>query len=108
MKVYKLVDDIDGKTKAVESVRFGIDGSQYEIDLSAVNAKKFHRVIDEYIQAAHRPRNSGRPVRRRTDGRRTSRDRSREIRAWAQGRGYQVKDRGRVPESIVAEYDEAH
>ena len=34
-----LEDDVDG-SKADETVSFGLDGSSYEIDLSAKNAEK--------------------------------------------------------------------
>ena len=39
-----LTDDIDG-TKAVETVSFGLDAKQYEIDLGSKNAKNLRKVI---------------------------------------------------------------
>lgn len=39
-----LEDDIDGDT-AEETVRFGLDGSTYEIDLSAKNAAKLRDAL---------------------------------------------------------------
>ena len=38
--IVKLSDDIDGGD-ADETVRFGLDGKAYEIDLSATNARSF-------------------------------------------------------------------
>ena len=36
-----LVDDIDG-SEAAETIRFAVDGTEYEIDLSERNASEFH------------------------------------------------------------------
>lgn len=43
----ELVDDIDG-TEAVETIKFGIDGQQYEIDLSKTNARQMRKAIEKY------------------------------------------------------------
>ena len=39
-----LVDDLDG-SDAVETVSFGLDGSQYEIDLSKKNAEVLRKAL---------------------------------------------------------------
>jgi len=41
-----LVDDIDG-SEAEGTVRFGLDGAEYEIDLSAENALALRGALDE-------------------------------------------------------------
>jgi len=59
-----LVDDIDG-SEAVETVSFGLDGVQYEIDLSTGNADKLRAVLSLYVGHARRAggrKRSGRPV----------------------------------------------
>lgn len=105
MKVVTLVDDVDGRTsKNVSTIQFGLDGHEYEIDLGHVNERKLRKALEEYTQAAHKPRGSGRPARRRQN----NRHRSREIRAWAKSKGYQVQDRGRVPEAVVAKFEASH
>ena len=48
--IHMLVDDVDG-TEADETVRFGIDGIQYEIDLSKTNAEKMRGVLARYVEA---------------------------------------------------------
>jgi len=35
-----LVDDLDGSTEDVETVRISLDGTDFEIDLSAANAAR--------------------------------------------------------------------
>jgi hypothetical protein len=57
----ELEDDLDGGP-ADETVRFGFDGSDYEIDLSNRNAAKFRRQLEPFIDHARR---AGRGQRRR-------------------------------------------
>ena len=51
--VVELVDDIDGSV-ARESVRFGLDGTEYEIDLSETNAAKFRETLAPFVQASRK------------------------------------------------------
>ena len=48
-----LEDDLDGGP-ADETVRFGLDGAQYEIDLSSANADKLRAAIRPYVGKARR------------------------------------------------------
>ena len=57
----ELEDDLDGGP-AGETVRFGVDGSDYEIDLSAKNAAALRRKLAPFIEHA---RKAGRGSRRR-------------------------------------------
>ena len=50
-----LIDDIDQST-ASETVRFGVDGAAYEIDLSAKHASELRSLVGRYISAARRIR----------------------------------------------------
>src|ERR1700712_5061203 len=45
--IHKLVDDLDGGD-AEETVKFALDGIQYEIDLSDKNATKLRELFDPY------------------------------------------------------------
>ena len=47
------IDDIDGG-EAEGTVRFGPDGTDYEIDLSAKNAAALLKALAKYIDAARR------------------------------------------------------
>ena len=99
-----LVDDLDG-SEATETIAFGIDGASYEIDLSSGNAGKLRKEMARYVENA---RKASAPARRRRVRSGAGRERTIEIRAWARQRGYKVNDRGRIPASIVAEYEAAH
>ena len=59
------VDDIDG-SEAEGTVRFGIDGVGYEIDLSVPHSEELHKALAPYI--AHARKVGG--IRRAARGRR--------------------------------------
>jgi hypothetical protein len=99
----ELEDDLDGGP-AAETVRFGVDGSEYEIDLSKKNAAALHRKLAPFIDHA---RKAGLGQRRRPGRTAASRDRSGDIRAWAKDQGIAVSARGRIPASIVEQYHAA-
>jgi hypothetical protein len=98
-----LEDDLDGGP-AHETVRFGLGGTEYEIDLSKKNATAFRRKIAPFIEHA---RKAGRGQRRRPGRTASSRDRSADIRAWAKDQGITVSDRGRISASVAEQYDAA-
>jgi Lsr2 len=99
----ELEDDLDGGA-ADETVRFGVDGSDYEIDLSARNAAALRRKLAPFIEHA---RKAGRGARRRPGRSASSRERGGDIRAWAKDQGIAVSDRGRIPASVAEQYDAA-
>jgi nucleoid-associated protein Lsr2 len=98
------IDDLDG-SEAEGTVRFGLDGTEYEIDLNAEHAQALRDALARYVQAARqaggrRPGRSGRGA--RADG-----VDSTEVREWARAQGIEVKDRGRVPAELVARFKAA-
>ena len=99
----ELEDDLDGGP-AGETVRFGVDGSEYEIDLSKKNAAAFRRKLAPFIDHA---RKAGRGARRRPGRTVSSRERSVDIRAWAKDQGIAVSERGRISASVVEQYEAA-
>jgi hypothetical protein len=98
-----LEDDLDGGP-ADETVRFGFGGSDYEIDLSKKNANTFRKQLAPFIDHA---RKSGRGPGRRPVRTAASRQRSGDIRAWAKDHGIAVSERGRIPASVVEQYQAA-
>jgi Lsr2 len=98
-----LEDDLDGGP-ADETVRFGLGGEQYEIDLSKKNAAAFRRKLAPFVDHA---RKAGRGPGRRPGRTTASRERSESIRAWAHGQGIKVSARGRIPASVVEQYEAA-
>ena len=100
------VDDLDG-SQAEGTVRFGLDGTDYEIDLNAKHAQALREALAPYVGAARRPgsgaRRPARGARRAPAGGLNTT----EIREWAKAQGIEVKDRGRVPADLVAKFKEA-
>lgn len=102
--IVELVDDYDGESVAQETVRFGLDGVEYEIDLSAKNAAALRQVFKTWSAAA---RHVGRIAKAKSPvGARTSVDREQTaaIRDWARRNGYTVSSRGRLQAEIVDAY----
>jgi hypothetical protein len=91
--------------RATETVRFGLDGRDFEIDLSKSHAKQLRGSLEWYVQKG-----------RKTGGRRGSRRNSRaadksglrSMRAWAKARGMKVSERGRVSAEVQEAYRKAH
>jgi hypothetical protein len=96
-----LEDDLDWGP-AYESVRFRVGGTQYEIDLSTKNATAFRRQLAPFIEHARR---AGRGPRRQPGRSASTRERSGGIRAWAKQAGIAVSGRGRIPASVVEQYE---
>ncbi len=98
-----LEDDLTGGP-AEETVRFAVDGTDYEIDLSAKNAAALRKSLAPYVEHARKARRAPARQRGRT---RASRQRSGDIRAWAKQHGLAVSERGRIPASVVEQYQAA-
>ena len=102
------IDDIDGGP-AEGTVRFSLDGTEYEIDLNAKHSEELRSALGKYVSHARKvggaARRAGRGVGRgRGAG---SAQNTTEIRNWARENGYDIKDRGRVPADVVAKYQAA-
>jgi hypothetical protein len=103
-EVVTLIDDIDGESEAVDTVSFGLDGTEYEIDLNEAHIDELRGGLMPYIQAARKA--GGAPARRRASAApKRSRQDLGEVRAWLLGKGYPVKERGRVPDAWIADYE---
>ena len=96
-----LDDDLEGGP-AEETVRFGLGGTADEIDLNKKNARAFRTRLAPFVEHA---RNAGRGPRRPQTA--SSRQRSGDIRAWAKEQGIAVSERGRIPASVVEQFESA-
>jgi hypothetical protein len=117
-----LTDDLDGRfvtykptRDVITTVPFGIDGEAYEIDLTDKHAEELRRLYAPYVEKGRRAHLNGHPRGRpvlvpgRLPGRtRQSRATTKQIRAWAQQTGHNVKPHGRIAAEIVDQYHAAH
>lgn len=96
-----LTDDVDGN-EATQTVHFGLDGVNYEIDLSDENASRLRDSLAMWVGNARRQTG-------RRSGRRSAAGNSdaAKIRQWAQENGYEVPPRGRIPNEIRKAYEDA-
>jgi hypothetical protein len=109
----EIVDDLDGG-EATQTVPFGLDGVQFEIDLSDENAEALREVLARYAEAG--TRTGGRKIRvaagQATGSggggtKPTDRERNQQVRAWAAASGYAIAERGRIPKEIYEAFDNA-
>ena len=100
------IDDLDG-SEADGTVRFGLDGTDYEIDLNTEHAQELRDALARYVSAARRAGGAARRPAR--NGRRAPASdlNTTEIREWAKAQGIDVKDRGRVPAELVVKFQAA-
>ncbi|MDR1999740.1 MAG: Lsr2 family protein [Frankiaceae bacterium] len=114
-----LLDDLDG-SEAAQTVRFGLDGAAYEIDLSDSNADSLRESLAAYVANARKiSRSAAAQPARASNGRassaraargaaRVDREQTQAIRDWARKNGHSVSDRGRIPSSVITSYHAAH
>ncbi len=100
----QLEDDLTGGP-ADETVTFAVDGRAYEIDLSAKHAATLRNQLAGFVEHARVARQRQPRTPSRTAA---SRQRSREIRTWADQQGFVLAEYGRLPASVIHEYDLAH
>lgn len=98
-------DDVTGKPLTDEGVTVEMEyrGQRHTWDMNPDTLAKFEKMLEPYLLASTVL--STKKVRRRSTSKRNN---SGAIRAWAQENGYEVSDRGRVPDTVVAAYHEAH
>ena len=98
------IDDIDGGA-AEGTVRFGLDGADYEIDLSGAHTDELRTALGKFIEHS---RKVGGTARRSARGVRSAPAvDTAKVREWAKGNGYDIKDRGRVSADLVEKYQAA-
>ena len=108
-----LIDDLD-QSEGAETIRYSVDGKDYEIDLSEQNAQRFRDALKEFIDASREveqpPVLTLTPARatRRQSSSGSGRDDIAQIRAWAESNGMDVSARGRIKKEIIEAYDAAH
>jgi hypothetical protein len=99
----QIVDDIDGaELDEYETIRWSLDGKNYEFDTSPAHAAEFRDAVAKYVGVS-RPV-GGRSPRRAASGRVDTR----AVRAWATENGFTVSSRGRIPAEIIVAYEAAH
>lgn len=96
----ELIDDMDGKSEASESITYAFDGVTYEIDLNEKHAQQLRDKLAPFINASRKVK----AVRASKSSRNGAAPNAREVREWARENGLEVPDRGRIPREIQERY----
>lgn len=127
----QLIDDLDGvASEDVSTILFGLDGVTYEIDLSESNAERLRDSLAEFVEPARRTggrikRGLGVQGQLTSAGSRNGKSGKAAVagskrivvnaavpagvvREWARKQKMEISARGRIPEEIYAQYNEAH
>lgn len=95
-----LEDDINGE-KADGTIRFALDGRNYEIDLSQQNATQLRDSLEPFLISARRLRTQKKT---RLHASQKPSSETPKIRKWSQEQGYDVPVRGRINHEIIDQY----
>lgn len=113
--IEQITDDVDGSELDPSEVivqTFTINGVDYSLDLGAKSAEKFDKDMGKWIDKATRiggrhKRSSSKQA-PTVSAPRTNKEQLAAIREWARQNGYEVSDRGRIPNTIVDAFHEAN
>jgi len=113
------IDDLTGQHGAdVELVDFGLDGVDYEIDLSADNADQLRASLDRYLAVARKAgskttnsqyrASSGGNAKKGKEDAAARKERIKAIRTWAADQDeFNISEYGRLPVAVEQAYDKA-
>lgn len=108
--ITQYTDDLDGSADGVETVKFGLWGATYEIDLTKDNQDKLESALEPFLAVARKAGTSaGRrtaPSSRAAATGGASYD-AKAVRVWAASNGITVPPRGRIPGSVIEQYQAA-
>jgi hypothetical protein len=98
--VIELIDDLDG-SKATETLRFDLDGTEYEIDLAGENADELRGLVARFVDAGRKTGGTKHtpPVHRLAPAADTK-----AVHARAAENGLEVNSCGRIREDVVQGY----
>jgi Lsr2 len=108
--ITNIIDDLDG-SEANETVSFALDGMGFSVDLNLKNAKALRDFLEKYMEAGtrtgrvegkHAQIHGYRPTTLQTT---LNREQNQKIRAWAENNGWELSDRGRIPQVVVDAFD---
>lgn len=112
--VRTLIDDMEtGEVGAdAGTVLFGLDGKDYEIDLSKKNADPLRSFLKKYIEHARPMGRTGKSPAATKPPKAASgygREQLAATREWARRNGYpNLSNKGRVPAEVLLAYENAH
>jgi hypothetical protein len=98
-------DDLDS-SEGADTIPFAFDGVGYEIDLTNDNYTKFANLMSPFINAARPVGKEGSAMTAGAKKKRTAE--LKEVRRWANDKGYDVPSRGQVPTEVIEAFNDAN
>lgn len=95
--------DLSGEPDA-ETVIFAFESKRYTVDLTEAEKEAFAKLLAPYIDVAEEAPLT--PVQPHVPAQPSGPDPA-TVRAWAQENGIEVNAKGRVPHSVIAQYEAA-
>jgi len=109
IRVDLVCDVCDDEKPGTQTITFGLEGANYEIDVCDQHAAELRGNLATFVGSGRRASGGGGRGRgRRAAGGAADRQRTQEIRAWAKKQGLKVSERGRISGDIVQRYEAAH
>ncbi|MDQ1713836.1 MAG: hypothetical protein QOE45_3286 [Frankiaceae bacterium] len=105
MQVLLTCDLHEGDKPGTETIRFAVEGSNYEIDVCDTHAKQMRSIFAPYAAAGRRVSSRGGAARRGRTGSAGDSQRTQDIRTWARKKGLKVSERGRLSADLVAKWE---
>lgn len=115
--IVTVIDDFDDKPiddGLADSIDFTWEGTSYTIDLRPANADKFRKDMEKWLAAATkvtgrrgRPKGTGGGGTRPGTGSGYPKETLAKIREWAVDNGHEVSARGRIPQTIIDEWEKS-
>jgi hypothetical protein len=100
-------DDLD-QSEGARTVKFGLDGKVYEIDLSPKHEEELRNALKKFLDAASSVSGPAAATRRKYGTGPVRRD-TKHIREWLRTEeGVEISDRGRIPIDLMNRYNAAH
>jgi hypothetical protein len=104
--IVQLDCDMDNKSGAdVETVAFGFQGMNYELELCAKHRKNLHAALNDLVGSARRVSATRRSPGKARQPRASQREENAEIRAWATANGLKVSERGRIAADVIEQFN---
>ena len=106
-----MTDDLDGSDDDVSTVQFALDGTSFEIDLSAANEARLREKLARFVDAASpvkQPKAVPAKRAKKSVPVASTKEQTPAIREWAKAAGFAVSSRGRIAKTVQEAFDAAH
>jgi nucleoid-associated protein Lsr2 len=105
--IVRLVDDLDEtviERGDGQTVKFGLDGTSYELDLTNEHADELREAFSRYVKAARKSGGQKSTVSKPSRTSSKSDVSPQAVREWAKANKVELSARGRIPQSVIDQF----